>query len=236
MGNFGETCSDILEIWRQNKIACLCTFLVFLIPLGFAAYQEFVVVPKLSAQISRERMKIQTLQSNLQKAEHEREQGHSQLKLFQVAADRTFPNTAPEERIELLGKFTEAMARLQVAAEKSTPDRIMGPDLKNALVMGLKGTQPLDVELTSPLANAEGFAFASQIKAAFEAAGWRVNDVDQEPLVNANKQLRLFMGKPPSPELQKALEPLLSSYGEARQVGIDNRLGEGNLRIVVGAK
>jgi hypothetical protein len=70
----------------------------------------------------------------------------------------------------------------------------------------------------------------------FEAAGWRVNDVNQAPLAVASQPLQMVVGKSPPPELRKALAPLFGSDGEAPRISVDDKLGEGNLRIIIGAK
>ncbi len=226
--------SDILELWQQSKVTCIIIILFFVIPLGFAAYEQFVVVPKLNAAISQKQQQLETLQTSLKKAENDKDKVQSQLTPFVAAAERIFPNGPPDQRLELLAKFGGAISRFQEAAGKSSPDRILEPELKNTLVTNLKAVPPLEVEITCVLGDAEGFALASQIKDVFGEAGWKVNDVNQAP--TPVRQLNLLLGKTPSPELQQALLPLSNSFGEARKPMVDDKLGEGNLKIVVGSK
>lgn len=228
---------DILDLWRRRKLICIIAIFVIAVPVSFGVYQQFVEVPKLKSEISQKQHKIEDLQSNLQKAERERDKAQIQLAPFLAAAERTFPNKAPDQRLDLLlAKLEQAIGSVQDAARRISPERILDTEVKNTLVSNLKTIQPVDVEITCILGDTEGFTLASQIKSVFEAAGWKVNGVNQAVFTTPIKHLILTFGNAPAHQLQHALAPLFDSLGYARKANLDDKLGEGNIKIVVGSK
>jgi hypothetical protein len=228
---------DLLDLWHRRKLVCVIVILFVAVPLAFGSYQQFVEVPKLKSEISLKQHQIEDLQASIQKAEHERDKAQIQLAPFLAAAERTFPNIPPDQRLEfLLAKLEQAIGSVQDAARRISPERILETEVKNTLVSNLKAVQPLDVEITCVLGDTEGFALASQIKSMFEAAGWKVNGVNQAVFTAPIKHLILTFGKAPTPQLQHTLAPLFDSLGYAREASLDDKLGESNLKIVVGSK
>ena len=55
---------DLLDLWSRRKFVCLIVILVIVAPLSFGVYQQFVVMPKLKAEISQKQNKIGELESS----------------------------------------------------------------------------------------------------------------------------------------------------------------------------
>jgi hypothetical protein len=221
---------DLLDLWRRRKIACIIVLLVIILPAGFTLYQQFVAVPKLEDQVS-------ALQTAGDEAKRERDKAELKLAPFLAAADRRFPDSPADKRLDLLlSRLDKAITDVQSAARMVSPERSLDPRLKQALIDNLKSVAPLDVEITCVLGDTEGLSLASQLKDVFEQAGWKVNGVNQAVFTAPVKHLVLTFGKEPSREIQRTLVPLFDSFGYPRETGLNKEIGESSLKIVVGSK
>lgn len=221
---------DLLDLWRRRKLVCVIILFVIVFPAGFSLYQKYVAVPKLEEEVS-------ALQTAKSEAEQERDKAELQLAPFLAAAEQRFPDSPADERLDLLlDKLDKAITDVQSAARKVSPERTLDPRLKQSLVTNLKSLAPLDVDITCVLGDTEGFSLASELKGVFEQAGWKVNGVNQAVFTAPVKHLVLTFGKAPSPEIQRTLATLFDSLGYKRQAGLDEKLGDNSLKIVVGSK
>ena len=221
---------DLLNLWHRRKVVCIIVLAVIVLPAGFTLYQQFVAVPKLKDQVT-------TLERQKREAEQKRDKAELQLAPFLAAAERRFPDTPADKRLELLiAKLDKAITDVQSAAQKVSPERRIDPHLKQSLVVNLKSISPLDVEITCVLGDTEGFSLASQIKDVFEQAGWKVNGVSQAVFTTPIKHLVLSFGKEPSRDLQRTLAPLFDSLGYPREASLNKQLEGNSLKIVVGSK
>jgi hypothetical protein len=221
---------DLVDLWRRRKLVCIIVLAVMVLPAGFTLYQQYVAMPKLKDQVT-------TLERQKRETEQERDKADLRLAPFLAAAERRFPDTPADQRLDLLlSKLDKAITDVQTAARKVSPERSIDPQMKQSLVANLKPISPLDVEITCVLGDTEGFALASQLKEVFQQAGWKVNGVNQSVFTTPIKRLVLSFGKEPSSELQSTLGPLFDSLGYPREAGLNKELGENSLRILVGSK
>lgn len=221
---------DFLDLWRRRKLVCIIVLLVISLPTSFTLYQQLVAVPKLKDQVS-------TLQTAKDEAERECDKAELQLAPFLAAADRRFPDSPADKRLDLLlSRLDKAITDVQSAARMVSPERSFDPHHRQSLVDNLKSVTPLEVEITCVLGDTEGFSLASQIKEVFEQAGWKVNGVNQAVFSVPVKHLVLTFGKDPSREVQRALAPLFDNFGYPREASLSKDLGERSLKIVVGSK
>ena len=221
---------DLLDLWRRRKLVCVIVLIVIILPAGFTLYQQLVAVPKMKDQIT-------ALQTAKREAEQKRDKAELQLAPFLAAAERRFPDTPADKRLDLLlARLDKAITDVQSAARKVSPERSLDPRLKQSLLSRLKSLSPLKVEITCVLGDTEGFSLASQLKDVFEQAGWKVNGVNQAVFTVPIKHLVLTFGKEPSREIQATLAPLFDSLGYPREAGLNKELGEDSLKIVVGSK
>lgn len=181
--------------------------------------------------------KLADSQSALADVKAERDKYQTQLAPFLAVAERRFPDEPTDKRLELLlTKLDKAISDVQSAALKVSPERTLPPEVQQSLVTKLKSLPALNIEITCILGDTEGFALASQIKRVFDEAGWKVNGVNQAVFTAPIKRLVLTFGKTPSPQLKQALAPLFDGLAYPREAGLDAKLGEDNLKIVVGSK
>lgn len=227
---------DLVDLWRRRKLVCVIVIVIIVIPVGSSLYLQFVAVPKLKADISQRQQDIQTLKDSVQSAEKERDNAKIQLAPFLAVANQRFPDIPSDKRLELLlAKIDQAIVSVQDAARRVSPERSLDPQIQSSLVTNLKTIPSLDVKVTCLIGDAEGFALAWQIKNVFEKAEWKVN-FHQALFSVPIKHLVLTFGKEPSPELQRILSILLDSLGYPLEAGLDEKLGENALEIVVGSK
>ena len=221
---------DLLDLWRRRKLVCVIVLIVIILPAGFTLYQQLVAVPKMKDQIT-------ALQTAKREAEQKRDKAELQLAPFLAAAERRFPDTPADKRLDLLlARLDKAITDVQSAARKVSPERSLDPRLKQSLISRLKSLSPLKVEITCVLGDTEVFSLASQLEDVFEQAGWKVNGVNQAVFTVPIKHLVLTFGKEPSREIQATLAPLFDSLGYPREAGLNKELGEDSLKIVVGSK
>ena len=176
-------------------------------------------------------------QAALADVKSERDKYQTQLAPFLAIAQHRFPNEPTDKRLELLlAKLDKAINEVQNAALKILPERVLAPEVQQSLIANLKTLPALSVEVTCVMGDTEGFAFATQIKEVFEKAGWTVNGVNQAVFTSPVKHLVLAFGKAPTPQLQQVLLPLFDTFAYPREAGLDAKLGEDALKIVVGSK
>ena len=221
---------DLLDLWRRRKLVCISVLIVIILPTCFTLYQQIVAVPKLKGEVS-------DLQTAKREAEQGRDKAELQLAPFLAAAERRFPDSPAEKRLDLLlAKLDKAIMDVQSAARKVSPERLLDQQLKQSLIANLKSLMPLDVDITCVLGDTEGFSLASQLKGVFEQAGWKGNGVNQAGYKSPVKHLVLTFGRQPSPEIQRAFAPLFDSLGYPREAALNKELGANSLKIVVGSK
>lgn len=221
---------DLMDLWRRRKLVCIIVIFVIIFPACFALYQQIVSIPKLKAQVNK-------LESQKNEAEQKRDKAEIQLAPFLAVAERRFPNSPENERLDLLlPKLDKAINDVQRAARKVLPERTIDPKLKTSIVSNLKAIPALDVEIMCVMGNTESFSLASQLKDLFEQAGWKVHGVNQGVFAKPIKHLVLNFGKEPSLELQQTLALLFDNFGYPRKAGLDKKLKENSMKIIVGAK
>jgi len=221
---------DLLDLWRRRKLVCSIVLTIIIFPASFTLYQQFVAVPKLKSQVS-------TLGVQKHEAEQKRDKAELQLAPFLATAERRFPDIPADKRLDLLlSKLDKAINDVQNAARKVSPERSIDTTVRNSLVSNLKSIPALDVQITCVLGDAEGFGLASQLKDIFEQAGWEVKGVNQAVFTVPIKHLVLSFGKEPSRELQRTLALLFDSLGYPREAGLNKKLSENMLKIIVGSK
>lgn len=183
------------------------------------------------------KQELGTTRATLDDTKHERDKFQLQLAPFLAAAERRFPDTPADKRLDLLlVKLDQAITDVQSAARKVSPERTIDPKVKISLVSNLKAIPALDVEIMCVLGDTEGFSLASQLKNIFEQAGWEVHGVNQGVFTNPIKHIVLSFGKEPSRDLQRTLAPLFDSFGYPREAGLNKKLKENSMKIIVGAK
>lgn len=181
--------------------------------------------------------KLDDSHSVLADVKAERDKYQTQLAPFLAVATRRFPDEPTDKRLELLlARLDKAINDVQSAARKVSPERTLSPELRQSLVANLKSIPSLNIEITCILGDTEAFSLASQIKSVFDEAGWKVNGVNQAVFSVPIKRLMLTFGNIPTPQLQQALAPLFDSLAYPKEAGLDAKLGEDNLKIVVGSK
>lgn len=221
---------DLIDLWRRRKIVCIIVLLVIILPTGFTLYLKFVVVPKLKDQLG-------ALQTAKDEAQRERDKAQLQLAPFLAVANRRFPDSPADKRLELLlSKLEQAITDVQSAARMVSPEHSLDPRLRQSLIDNLKSVPPLDVEITCVLGDTESLSLASQLKDVFEQAGWNVHGVNQSIFKVPVKHLVLMFGKEPSREILRTLAPIFDSFGYPRKAGLNKEIGENTLKIVVGSK
>ena len=221
---------DMLDLWHRRKLVSIFVLCIIIVPVCFASYQQIIAVPKLKSQIN----KLETQKSD---AEKKRDKAELQLAPFLAAADRRFPESPANERLYLLiSKLDKAINDVQRAAREVSPERVIEPKLKTALISNLKAIPALGVEITCVLGDTEGFSFASQLKEIFEKAGWEVEGVNQSVFTKPIKHLVLSFGKEPSSELQRTFASLFDSFEYPREAKLDKKLKENSMKIIVGTK
>lgn len=87
--------NDLLDLWRRRKPVCIIVVAVIVLPAGLTLYQQFVAVPKLKDQVS-------TLKTEKHEAEQKRDKAELQLAPFLAVAERRFPDTPSDQRLDLL--------------------------------------------------------------------------------------------------------------------------------------
>jgi len=221
---------DLRDLWGRRNFVCIVVLFVVLFPTFFIIYQQVVSVPKLKSNINK-------LETQKNEAEKKRDKAEIQLAPFLAAAELRFPDSPENEKLDLLLlRLDKAINDVQKAAQKISPERTINPKLKISLLSNLKAIPALDVEIMCVMSDAEGFSLASQLKEVFEQAGWEVHGVNQGVFTKPIKHLVLNFGKEPSQELKRTLAPLLDSFGYPRKVGLDKKLKENSMKIIVGGK
>lgn len=98
---------DLRDLWRRRKVLCIAIVLVLFAPTLFGAYQQFVAIPRLKAELDRQKSAIKLRDSQIHDLKGERDKLDMKLTTVQAAADRTFPDRKEEERLGLLLSLLE---------------------------------------------------------------------------------------------------------------------------------
>ncbi|MFA5165112.1 MAG: hypothetical protein WC481_06070 [Candidatus Omnitrophota bacterium] len=217
---------DLINLWRRRKLLCIIVVAIISTPLIYS-----VVIT------SQMKSKLENAEKAKENAEKAKDKAELQLAPFLAAANQGFPNIDPEKRLELLlSKLNDAVINVQDAARRISSERNISADLKCTLIENLKKIQPLEVNVVSIIGDAETYSLAVQIKDIFEEAGWKVEGVDQATYTVPPKHLVLVFGKKATPELERAITPLVDSFGYQRKAVLDDMIGENAMRIIVGSK
>ncbi len=86
---------DLLDLWRRRKIICIVVLSVLVLPTLHTLYLQFVAVPALKSQVS-------TLETEKTEAIQKRDKAEIQLAPFLAVAERSFPDSPSNQRLELL--------------------------------------------------------------------------------------------------------------------------------------
>lgn len=221
---------DLRDLWQRRRLVCIVVVTIIFLPAAFTLYQQFIIVPGLRAEVS-------TLESQQRDAERSRDKAELQLAPFLAAADRRFPDTPADKRLDLLlERLNLAINDVQNAARKVSPERSISPQLRQSLVTDLKSVPKLDVEISCVLGDTEGFSLASQLRSVFDDAGWKVNGVHQAVYSIPIRGIVFTFGEEPPGDLQRVLVLLFDGLGYPRQAELNKELGKNSLKILVGSK
>lgn len=111
---------DLRDLWRRRRVLCIAIVLVLFAPALFGAYQKFVAVPRLKADLDHQKSKIKLRDSQIHDLKGERDKLDMKLTTVQAAANRTFPDRKEEERLGLLLSLLERVDTYDVKSENQS--------------------------------------------------------------------------------------------------------------------
>ncbi len=179
IGKTETALDDIIDLWKRRKPVCVLVLIVVFLPTAFTLYQQAIAVPRLKS-------KATALDTEMQKAERERDKAQIRLAPFLAAANQSFSNAPPDKRLDLLFiKMDDMLTKVQTATDKLTYKRSIPSKIRQALIADLRvAPPPQKVLVIYPSGDEEARLFALEIEAALieskmkvESTWWRGSPV-----------------------------------------------------------
>ena len=226
---------DFRDLWKRRKFICIIVLIIIITPILVSVF----TIPRLSFKLC--------------KAEQERDKAQLQLAPFLAVANKTFSESPPDGRLELLadkmdkmiGAFGDSKQEILLQLTEIKRDihtiqpsssRVLSKNAVQLLIGNLKSTQSLETEILCTMGDNEAFELANQIKNIFKKAAWPVNGVNQAIFARPVKNLIVQFSEIPSRDLQKALLPLFDNLGCPRKAEVNKSLASNKMKIIVGGK
>ncbi|MBN1516710.1 hypothetical protein JXA32_09100 [Candidatus Sumerlaeota bacterium] len=244
---------DWRDSWKRRKVLAsfviILVLIIFVLPAFYAAYQGYFTIPNIEKKhqneikdlkqvISDLKKDKENLENSLKSTENERDKAELKLAPFLAVADKTFPQTPADQRLELLVEdLNDAINKLTETTKDIKRVRTVSFKTKKQIISNLKKMKPLKVGIIVPVGDTDALAYGNEIKKVFEESEWVtlgiMNLVTPEPFQD---HLAVLTNSKIDSNSIISLLPLFEEHGYPPTVIHDDSMSTDVIHFLVGPK